>query len=159
MHRKCTLVAFAFVVLVTPLLIRPATNAAASQHAKRAEKRTKANGYITSLSPCGGATGGGTTVTFTAKATFSGVGIGPTAENHTITLRLLVLNDDGGLVCSESQSWEVANGEEGCIDCPVSCMKQVDPGVYFLNAILSDVGPDGKKVKLDAKSCAVILSQ
>lgn len=132
---------------------------AAHPQTRKAELRTEASGYIDSLDPCGGESGAGGEVTFTAKATFAGVGIGATAEKHTITLKLLVIDEDGNRVCSSSQSWDVANAEQGCIKCPVVCKKEVDAGVYFLSATLTDQGPDGKKIKLDAKSCALILTE
>jgi hypothetical protein len=124
---------------------------------ERAGKRAGAQGFIDSVEPCGGITGVDKEITFTAKATFSGEGFGGTAKPHTITLRLLVVDEEGNVVCSEKKEWEVPDGEHGCIKCPVSGKKKLEAGVYFVNATLTDQPKGGKKTKMDAKSCAVIL--
>lgn len=135
-----------------------ASFAGAACDTKQATRLTKLLGSIDSVAPCGGASGTGSPVAFTATASFHGVGFGTTAERHTVTVKLLVLDEDGQLVCSSTQSWDLPDAEHGCYKCPVTCNKQVDAGVYFINATMTDIGPDGKKLKVDAKSCAVIVS-
>jgi hypothetical protein len=132
------------------------STAVVSADVLEAGKREQALGKIDSLDPIGIGTAGN--VTFSAKASFAGVGSGPTAEQHTITLRLLVVDEDGKVICNQKQDWTVANAEQGCIKCPVTCTQAVEPGAYFINATLTDVGPNGKKVRLDVKSAAVILN-
>ncbi len=142
----------AIAVLMNLPFLEPFVHAA-PHHAK---VRGQAHGSIDDLTPAG--TGSAGQIEFTATTSFSGVGFGPTAEMHTISLKLIVSDEDGSVVAKGTQEWTVANAEQGCIKCPVSVTKQVDPGVYFLNATLSDTGPTGTTTKLGAKSVAVILN-
>src|SRR5262245_54657111 len=123
----------------------------------KAKKRTGALGVIDSVEPCGVIGGAGTEITFVAKASFSGEGFGPTAKPHTITLRLVVADEDGKVICNESTAWDVPDGEHGCVKCPVSCKKKLDAGAFFVTATLTDEPKGGMKAKMDAKACAVIV--
>lgn len=116
--------------------------------------KAPATGSIDALSPVGvGAAG---SVTFTATASFHGVGSGSTAETHTITVHLIVLDDSGNIICNVSQPYTVTSEGQGCANCATSCTETVPAGVYFLNATLMDVGPSSK-VLLSIKSAGVIL--
>ena len=70
-----------------------------------------------------------------------------------------MVDEEGAVVCSTKNDWDVPDGKHGCIKCPVSCKAKdkLGQGVYFINATLTDQGPGGTKTKMNAKSCAVIL--
>ena len=126
----------------------------------RAARLAAAFGNIDSLDPCGIVSGAPKPITFTARVNFHGEGFGGAARAHTFTLRLVVIDDEGTVICTHSQEWIAPDGEHGCIKCPVSCKSNgnLDSGVYFVTATLADQPQGGSKTKIDAKSCALILT-
>src|SRR5437879_5955462 len=73
--------------------------------AKKLRAADKAFGFIDSVEPFGQQTGAPKTIEFIAKATFAGEGFGETAKQHTFTLRLTVVDEDGNLICNEAAKW------------------------------------------------------
>jgi hypothetical protein len=114
-----------------------------------------APGSITSLSPCGSGGPSPIDVTFHTSASFHGV----TGERHQLTLQLIVRDLSCTAVCSNSSSWTVTSGEQGCVNCPVSCTQhQLAAGLYILVATLTDqLLPAGAEEIIDSRACSFQL--